>query len=66
MTKALTIGVIAERVGQPVHVVEYIIRARRIRPTCRAGIARVFAEQDVAFIADEIAKIHSRRQPQSA
>jgi hypothetical protein len=52
-----TIGEIARRLGQPIHRVEYVIRARRIRPCSWAGNARVFAEEAVEVIAAELQRI---------
>ncbi len=49
-----TIGEIARRLCVPAHRVEYIIRARDIRPCGWAGNARVFDEAGVAVIAAEL------------
>lgn len=56
-----TVGEIAKRLGEPLHRVEYIIRARDIQPTGRAGNARVFADADVDRIAGELRRIDSER-----
>jgi len=53
----LTIGEIARRLGQPVHRIEYVIRARGIRPCGWAGNARVFPEDAVEVIAAELQRI---------
>ena len=52
-----TVGEISRRVGEPVHRVEYIIRARKIEPSGRAGNARVFTDADVERIARELRRI---------
>jgi hypothetical protein len=52
-----TIGEIARRLGEPIHRVEYVIRARRIRPCGWAGNARVFPEEAVDAIALELHRI---------
>jgi len=52
-----TIGEIARQLGVPTHRVEYIIRARGIRPCGRAGNARVFDEIGVEAIAAELERI---------
>jgi hypothetical protein len=57
-----TIGEIARRLGQPVHRVEYVIRARRIRPCGWAGNARVFPEDAVEVIASELQRIASAKE----
>lgn len=49
-----TVGEIARRQGVPLHRVEYLIRARGIRPSGWAGNARVFSEEDVERIAREL------------
>ena len=56
-----TIGAIANRLGEPVHRIEYIIKTRSIQPVGRAGNCRVFSEDDVAFIAAEIRRIDSEK-----
>jgi len=52
----LTVGEIAQRLGVPLHRVEYLIRSRRIVPASRAGNVRVFAEDDVLRLAKELAQ----------
>ena len=56
-----TIGEIARRLGVPTHRVEYVIRARAIRPCGRAGNARVFDEEAIESIRSEIDRIDSGR-----
>lgn len=56
-----TVGEIARRLGEPVHRIEYVIRARRIRPTGRAGSARVFPEDAVKAIALELQRISANK-----
>ncbi len=56
-----TVGEIARRIGEPVHRVEYLIRARRIRPSGRAGNCRVFTDSDVAYIAAEARRIDAEK-----
>jgi hypothetical protein len=57
-----TIGVIAERLNEPWHRIQYVIRSRRIKPTGVAGNARVFSEADIAYIAAEIRRINEGRE----
>ncbi|GIW78769.1 MAG: hypothetical protein KatS3mg105_0576 [Gemmatales bacterium] len=52
-----TVGEIARRLDQPIHRIEYVIRARGIRPCGWAGNARVFPEDAVEVIADELQRI---------
>jgi hypothetical protein len=56
-----TIGEIARRLGQPIHRIEYVIRARRIHPCGWAGNARVFPEDAVEVIASELQRIASAK-----
>jgi hypothetical protein len=56
-----TVGEIARRLGQPVHRIEYVIRARHIRPCGWAGNARVFPEDAVEMIASELQRIASAK-----
>ncbi len=52
-----TIGEIARRLCQPIHRIEYVIRARGIRPCGWAGNARVFHEDAIDVIAAELQRI---------
>jgi hypothetical protein len=56
-----TIGEIARRLGQLIHRVEYVIRARGIRPCGWAGNARVLPEHAVEVIARELKRIDSAK-----
>ena len=58
---APTVGEIARRLAVPLHRVEYVIRSRHIRPSARAGNARVFSEDDVDRIGNELRRIQSDR-----
>ena len=58
---APTIGAIAKRYRVPLHRVEYVIRARGIRPASLAGNVRVFSEDDVDRIGNELRRIQSDR-----
>ena len=65
-----TIGEIARRLSEPVHRVEYVIRARGIHPSGWAGNARVFPEDAVETIATELqhidaAKVRDRDLPRA-
>ncbi len=52
-----TIGEIARRLGQTIHRIEYVIRARVIQPCGWAGNARVFPEDAVEVITTELQRI---------
>lgn len=57
-----TVGEIARRTGYPIHRVEYAIRTRGIAPAGRAGNTRVFREDDVQRIADELRHMDEVRE----
>lgn len=57
----LTVGEIARRTGRPLHRIEYVIRARKIRPSGKAGNAHVFTEADVELIAGELRRIDAEK-----
>lgn len=52
----LTVGEIARRIEQPLHRVEYVVRARGIEPDGWAGNLRVFSESALERIASELAQ----------
>ena len=54
-----TIGEIARRLGEPVHRIEYVVRSRGIHPSGWAGNARVFEEETVDTIAQELQRIEA-------
>lgn len=56
-----TIGEISRRLDKPIHRIEYVIRARRIRPCGWAGNARVFPEDAIEAIAIELRRIDARK-----
>src|SRR5688572_12789505 len=56
-----TIGEIARRLGVAPHRVEYVIRARGIKPCGWAGNARVFPEEAIESVALEMQRIETAR-----
>ena len=64
-TRALTVGEIAARLGQPIHRIEYVIESRGLRPTAWAGHARVFAESDLQFIESVLRRMDADREGNS-
>jgi len=57
-----TVGEIARRLGVPLHKIEYVIRSRQIRPVSVAGNSRVFSDQQVSRIANELQRIADERE----
>jgi hypothetical protein len=57
----LTVGVIADRLSEPIHRIEYILRSRNVRPAGIAGTARVYDEEAIARIAEELRRIDARK-----
>jgi hypothetical protein len=55
------VGEIARRLQEPLHRVEYVIRARGIQPIGTAGNARVFTETAVERIQSELKRIDAER-----
>ena len=49
-----TVGEIAQRLGEPIHRIEYVLRTRAIAPIGIAGNSRVYAEDAVVRIAEEL------------
>jgi len=62
ITAEPTVGEIARRTGRPIHKIEYIIRARGIKPARIAGNCRIFSEDDVRRITAELDAIEAARQ----
>ena len=56
----ITVGVIAERTGIPVHTVQYLIQSRNIQPESRAGRLRVFGETTIEKIQKEYDASHNK------
>ena len=56
-----TVGEIARRLGEPIHRIEYVIRARGIEARGWAGNSRVYDEADVEEIAGHLRQIDERR-----
>ena len=52
-----TVGEIARHFCAPVHRVAYLIQARGIKPTSRAGILRIFRPEDVELIGRELVRL---------
>ena len=61
-----TVGEIAKRLGVGLHRIQYVVRSRRIRPAGLAGNARVFSNEDVSVIANELRRIDSALEARCA
>ena len=59
--KQMTLGVVAAKLGEPIHVIEYIVRARNIRPVSRAGKLRVFDTEGFDEIKRQLATRPAQR-----
>jgi hypothetical protein len=53
----LTVGVLADRLAEPLHRVEYVLRTRRIPPTGLAGKSRVYDDSARKQIAEVLHSI---------
>ena len=60
MQKLFTLGQIIEEVGARYYLVDYVIKSRAIKPVMKASRYRLFTEQQVRKIADELESIKSR------
>ena len=56
-----TLGRVADKLGEPSHRINYVIRARGIRPAAYAGRLRLFDREAVARIRYELNAIDARR-----
>ena len=59
----LTLGDVARRLKLPANRVDYAIRAYRIEPVARAGILRLFSEDQLERIAAAVRRCASRPAP---
>lgn len=60
--KLLTTGVIAKKLGQPVHRVSYILATRHhIKPAALAGNARLYNLKALAMLRHELNSIDARQ-----
>ena len=57
----LTLGDVAKRLDKSPHVVDYAIRTYRIEARQRAGILRLWAEEDIPTIAAAVRRTSERR-----
>ncbi len=54
LSRLHTVGEISERLSEPLHRVEYVIKARKIEPIAWAGNARVFSSDAARVIAEAL------------
>jgi len=52
--QALTMGVMAERLGVPIHKAQYLVKSRNIKPIERAGNLRIFDEKAIEKLQREL------------
>lgn len=58
----ITPGVIAQRLGEPLHRVLNVLATRpHIRPAARAGTLRLYADEAVAMVRYELNLIDARK-----
>jgi len=61
MKTFLTVGEVAKKLGCPIWKVQYLLRARDIKPIGRAGVLRLFAPGIVDVLRKELETIQQRR-----
>jgi hypothetical protein len=60
--RLITTGLIAARLGVPLHRVQHILATRKhIVPSARAGALRLYDRRAVAMVRDELDAIDARR-----
>ena len=60
--RLLTVGLIAQETGQPVHRIEYILATRtHIQPAALAGQVRLYSQTALVAIRAELDAIATRR-----
>lgn len=56
-----TVGVLAAKLGQPIHRIEYLLRTRKhIAPVAIAGRSRLYPEKTIAQLRHELNAIDAR------
>lgn len=61
METLLTVGQVARELSCPIWRVQYLLRARDIKPTCRVGVLRLFQTDVVDVLRQELNVIKQRR-----
>jgi hypothetical protein len=56
-----TVGVIAERLGEPLHRIEYVLRTRAVKPIGMAGNSRVYDDDALDQIREELRRIDAQK-----
>ena len=59
-TAVLTLGQIADELGQPPTRVSYVVSKYRLKPVARVGIIRLFSEQQVQAIRQGLSRTQNR------
>ena len=57
----LTPGEIARRLGEPFHRVTHILATRDIKPIGRAGIVRIYSDDSLDRVRNELQAIDAKR-----
>lgn len=57
----ITAGTMAERLGVPLHKIQYVLRSRNIKPVGKAGTLRVYSEAQVDEVAENLETINERK-----
>lgn len=58
--RLVTAGVMAERLGVPLHRVQYVLRTRQVRVSAYAGRLRLYDRAAVERVRGELARIDAR------
>lgn len=59
--KLNTVGVLADKLGQPIHRIQYLLRTRKhIAPVAIAGRSRLYLDKTIAQLRHELNAIDAR------
>lgn len=61
MDTLLTVGQVAKELACPIWQVQYLLRARDIKPVCRVGVLRLFQTDIVDILQQELDVIRQRQ-----
>ena len=61
MKRLITVGTIAEEIDCPIWKVQYLLQSRGIRPKQRAGHLRIYSEQVIELLRNELAGLRDKK-----
>ncbi|MFH1821189.1 MAG: hypothetical protein ABH852_01935 [Methanobacteriota archaeon] len=64
MKRLITVGTISQEIGCPIWQVQYLLQSRHISPTQRAGHLRIYSEEVIEILRNELAAVRDRKARQ--